>query len=648
MNRKTVILWLLLTLVMAPLAWTRTHSTYDSYNRRARTLKTQDMEAAVAAATVDFEKINPSSMIMAQKAHKLGGTDFESLFTLLAQGSGLEFLNQEETDSLFMETFRSARGNTAECQRLFDFLTDYNFCSPRIGNLFLEEMDGFLPDTVSVRLLRISALMADAKTDETNELAESLAAQFPADYRVATAFMKLASIFADSTYMQRGTAMMEDIISHSVHPDELIYLLSSEAAHGGTTLSSAIARRLLELDPDSYEGHMALIYSAQSAADSLSSRKALETIISHSDIYTDDEAENALKLMTDAVGSVTAEPWFVTLIDSLERVQPDRPFIARTRYLILDAADSPEALQYLLSSQARFPEDTSLTAMAVEAIEHDGRYLEALEVMDRYLQQYQDIADTPVYMALYRLQLLFDLQRYAEVIDYVDAIRSVQPVLPNPRFYAFASSAAAQIDDYRRALDYTLLAIEAAPDQATYYNDAAYFMALLNTDLAQAENYAAKAAEMEPSNPSFFDTYAWVKFRAGDYHTARQLIDECITMSTEYSQETEEAIAKALELIQNPPEEVTDPIDEQAAQKQIALTRNNVRRLLFEVYAHAGDIYFMLDLPDNAVQLWLQALDYAHSLEKVPDDTETISEAALERLEKMVETHSYLPQTYDL
>lgn len=646
MKKKSVILWLLLALILAPLAWARTDSNHDSYNRRARILKAQNTEAAVAAADNDLERLDLGAMIMAQKARSLGGRDFESLITLLAHGPATGFISRTEADSLFMETFNAARGSISDCQRLFDLISEYSPYSPHIVDIFLQEMDGVLPDTMATRMLRISALAADSKNDLAAEVAESAAADFPDDYRSALVISSLTQLLGDSTYYNRGTDMLLNIIDRNDNPDALISILPLRFIANNGNIAHAIGRRLLFLDPDSYDGRMALIYAAESTADTVAARSALKTILSRNDIYTDEEAEHALKLMNSAVGDFTLEPWFISLIDSLEPVQPNRPVVARTRYLILDESQSPQAKEYLLATQARFPEDTYLTGDAVEALHRDGRHQEALDIMDRYLLQFPDIAETPVNMALYRTRLLYDMERFHEVIDYVDSIHAISPQLPDLQFCDYASSAAAHLEDYRRALDYDLIAIDQAPDHATYYNDAAYFMALLDTDLTKAENYAAKAAEMEPSNPSYFDTYAWVKFRQHDYVTARRLIDECIDIAGEYRQNTEDAIAQAREYMLNPPEDAA-PIDEQMAQQQIDLARNSVNRLSFEIYAHAGDIYYMSQLPDIAVRMWQQALDCAHSIIEVPDDTETITDAAIERLERMVETRSYLPQIYD-
>jgi len=60
-----------------------------------------------------------------------------------------------------------------------------------------------------------------------------------------------------------------------------------------------------------------------------------------------------------------------------------------------------------------------------------------------------------------------------------------------------------------------------SPENAYTLNNYAYYLSLRNQNLAEAEKMAKKANEIEPNNPSFQDTYAWVLFKLKRYAEAK-------------------------------------------------------------------------------------------------------------------------------
>ncbi len=59
-----------------------------------------------------------------------------------------------------------------------------------------------------------------------------------------------------------------------------------------------------------------------------------------------------------------------------------------------------------------------------------------------------------------------------------------------------------------------------SPDDALTLNNYAYFLAETDRDLEQAREMAQRAIELEPENPTYLDTFAWVLYKAGDYADA--------------------------------------------------------------------------------------------------------------------------------
>lgn len=110
-------------------------------------------------------------------------------------------------------------------------------------------------------------------------------------------------------------------------------------------------------------------------------------------------------------------------------------------------------------------------------------------------------------------------------------------------------------------------ALKANPLNAGTLNNYAYFLAENKGDLDKALDMAQRATSLEPGNPTYIDTYAWVLFRRKDY---------------------KEALSQQLHAV----ELMIGNGDEPSA----------------EFYDHLGDIEFMMGEPGPALESWEKAL----------------------------------------
>lgn len=114
------------------------------------------------------------------------------------------------------------------------------------------------------------------------------------------------------------------------------------------------------------------------------------------------------------------------------------------------------------------------------------------------------------------------------------------------------------------------------PDDAKCLNNYAYFLSLDSKDLKKAETMSYRAITAEPNNGIYLDTYAWILYQQGRYEEARIYIEQAIKCET-------------------------------AAQKDSAST-NDSTLIAGDILEHAGDIYFKLNRPTDALQQWNNAL----------------------------------------
>ncbi|MCC8072011.1 MAG: tetratricopeptide repeat protein [Bacteroidales bacterium] len=107
-------------------------------------------------------------------------------------------------------------------------------------------------------------------------------------------------------------------------------------------------------------------------------------------------------------------------------------------------------------------------------------------------------------------------------------------------------------------------AIELYPDNFSALNNCAYYLACDDRDLDRALEMIEKVVAFKPEDPTSLDTYAWVLFKRKDYVRAKEIMDKTLENSDEPSS---------------------------------------------ELYDHAGDIYFMLREPGQALEFWKKALE---------------------------------------
>lgn len=128
-------------------------------------------------------------------------------------------------------------------------------------------------------------------------------------------------------------------------------------------------------------------------------------------------------------------------------------------------------------------------------------------------------------------------------------------------------------------------------DNAAALNNYAYYLSEMGTDLHRAEAMSYKTIKAEPNNGTYLDTYAWILFLQERYAEAKPYMD--------------------------------------AALKNRDSTADNS-----VVLEHAGDIYAMNGMTDQAVEYWKQACSKEHKnavLEWKIEHKQYVTEEALKR-----------------
>ena len=129
-------------------------------------------------------------------------------------------------------------------------------------------------------------------------------------------------------------------------------------------------------------------------------------------------------------------------------------------------------------------------------------------------------------------------------------------------------------------------------DNAAALNNYAYYMSLNGENLHKAEQMSYKTIKAEPKNGTYLDTYAWILFMEERYHEAKIYIDQAIA--------------------------------------NLDSTQNNNT-----VIEHAGDIYAMNGLTDEAMKFWKRSYDAGNKSNAIEQKLKQRKYLTPETLEKM-------------
>ncbi|MEX0945126.1 MAG: tetratricopeptide repeat protein [Balneolaceae bacterium] len=218
----------------------------------------------------------------------------------------------------------------------------------------------------------------------------------------------------------------------------------------------------------------------------------------------------------------------------------------------------------------------------------------ALQTLEQVNQNFPDNTDAWVQ----RLQLLFTLNRYEEVIELSEAANERAPdnafiqfftgasymlndqysiaeswlenatLAPSQRtfrsiIYGTLGDVKQELDKWSDTVDAFESAIRLDRNNHTALNNYAYYLSLRDEKFDEALEMSKLANRLEPENASYLDTMGWIYFKKGDYDNALMYIQQSI--------DTGEASA--------------------------------------EVYEHLGDVYNALGEVENAQIWWEKAFD---------------------------------------
>ncbi|MFI3268786.1 MAG: tetratricopeptide repeat protein [Rikenellaceae bacterium] len=199
--------------------------------------------------------------------------------------------------------------------------------------------------------------------------------------------------------------------------------------------------------------------------------------------------EEAARYMKTHLNDVPAELEYYRSVISMERY--------------LERPDSVDL--YLVMAASRFPEESSLRYERAYMLTSQKRYSEAIECYK------------------------------AEMATASDSLRSFNLGTIGDVYHQMASESSAEGDEKlaaklrRESYKYYDKALKVDRDNILVLNNYAYFLSENGGDLKKAYEMSKRSTELEASNPTYLDTYAWILYRLHRYAESKVVMRQAIS-----------------------------------------------------------------------------------------------------------------------
>lgn len=385
---------------------------------------------------------------------------------------------------------------------------------------------------------------------------------------------------------------------------------------GNDSLTLNALTQATRLDPTNGEAFMELAEYYQNHGDSIKYQKQiLGALLSHT-LEAETKTELLRSYIVANIDDTERYPEIEKLFNEVVAVTPDEPSLHKLFSAFEELAGNRKEMgQQALIALSLDPTDNDTRNNLIRYYMFDeGDTLQAIELCREAMK----ISPENLYFPIVGSEFLIHMGKPSEALKMLEAvdITDVKNPAAVSSFLTTKGDTYYRIDSLQTALTLYDQAIALNQDNFLAYNNAAYFMAEADTLLDKAQRYARYAVLSNMESPTYLDTYAWVYFKQKNFAEAKNYIDKALNLALADSITATGEVLK-FEVVAEPGEtepsfDSTEGNDNSTIDKIDYLEEEGTQpintELNADIYEHAGDIYFMYGLPEQAVEYWEMAL----------------------------------------
>ena len=224
------------------------------------------------------------------------------------------------------------------------------------------------------------------------------------------------------------------------------------------------------------------------------------------------------------------------------------------QFLVLQGKMEEAKFQFQLVTEA-MPEDLSSWINLLQIVLKEENTDEIISICESAIIYFPDIAEIYLYLGTAYFLKENHEKALSAYLNGLDAVPS-----ENRRFLSIFAGQIADIyyqqGQKDQSFEYYKKSLSYESRNAGVLNNYAYHLAVEKQDLDDAERMAAVAIQIEPNNPTYLDTYAWVFYQKGNYSLAKFYIENALMKSQEPNADLFEHYGDILYKIGNIPKAV--------------------------------------------------------------------------------------------
>ena len=339
------------------------------------------------------------------------------------------------------------------------------------------------------------------------------------------------------------------------------YLADMYLANNMPDKAFEIYQKILEKDPNDAFSHLALYEYYRNKGEKEKSFAELKLVFENKTFSIDTKMQILLSYYSDSETKPALKNDAYELSRLLIETHPDdaKSYTIYADFLYRDKKNDGAKENYLKAIEldsSKFSIWSQIVFIESEMQDFDGMLTHSKMALDLFPNQ----------ALFYFFYGVANIQKknYQEAADYLNIGKDF--VVKNPplltQFYANLGDSYYRLNDHKKSDEYYEKALQIEPNNIYVLNNYSYYLSLRNENLERAEMLSAKANDLEPNQPNYEDTYAWILYKQGKYIAAKEWLEKAI---------------------------------------------ENGGKTNAVIIEHLGDVHAKLGNIDKAVELWIQA-----------------------------------------
>jgi len=302
--------------------------------------------------------------------------------------------------------------------------------------------------------------------------------------------------------------------------------------HGKREEARKLYDKVMEMDPSNPVIHLALANYYQEAGETEKSFSYLKLAFGNPEVDIDDKIKILLSYYDISVNNNTRKKEAFELINVLLPAHPNEPkaYSIQGDFLLREGKydEARQAFEKVLDfDNSKYPVWEQLMVLYMQL----GQWEHLIEKSSEGIEVFPTQPVLYFYNG-YGHYMLKDYQKAAEAFESgKDLVIDNENLLL--QFYSSLGDCYYKLGRYGESDLAFEKALSISGTNTVVLNNYAYYLGERGVNLEKAKELASRVYRLEPKNPTFLDTYAWVLFKSGDLQQARDLIEQAIRLGGE-------------------------------------------------------------------------------------------------------------------